>query len=258
MVSMSDKKTKDGKILIFPAATSFLFRLILIFSYDLTDIDAFALPNGRLQTAGSSPIAVGILKTAPALPPINDIRVYSSCAKRVITDTTTSISSKNNDDNEDDQEISGAFAFLLARWERADLLEVRLDATLVACHVLCRFLVYDLTLPKKIVPGFEVFDIILLVDTFSSVAVLALLWTAAGLVTGIFEPTRRRFDPVRVVSTAALIGPVWIVTEIVFRWPPWTTAVYPASLITTLLVGVAGLCATMCLGRIAASMNPTR
>jgi hypothetical protein len=151
-----------------------------------------------------------------------------------------SSSNKNNNKNDDN-----SFSLLLQnRWTAADLVELRLDATLVACHVLARFLVYDLTLPAKDVPGMEVTDVIQRLDTFTSAMVLAVLWIFVGLVvTRLFEDAQSWR---RLAGTTALAAPLWLLLELVLHWP----AAPSSSGIEHVLVGSLGLLGTMSLGRL--------
>ena len=72
--------------------------------------------------------------------------------------------------------------------EQIDPLEIRLDATLLAIYVLCRFLFYDITTGAKQTPRWELHDAIMVLQTFSSAIVLSGLWTMMGVFgTGIFQ-----------------------------------------------------------------------
>eukprot|EP00546_Thalassionema_frauenfeldii_P020760 CAMPEP_0178898688 /NCGR_PEP_ID=MMETSP0786-20121207/2480_1 /TAXON_ID=186022 /ORGANISM="Thalassionema frauenfeldii, Strain CCMP 1798" /LENGTH=168 /DNA_ID=CAMNT_0020569455 /DNA_START=132 /DNA_END=638 /DNA_ORIENTATION=- len=159
-------------------------------------------------------------------------------------------SKKDNDENNN---------FFMDQWSEADFLEIRLDATLAACHALGRFFIYDLTLPKKSIPRFEMEDIIMLADLFSSVIVLTFLWTMVGVfVTGIFQDPARSgdssFDPLRMIVTSSLVGPLWVLVEILFHWPPAGMTVTTAeSMMAAIVVGTIGLCSTMSVGRIFSS-----
>lgn len=132
--------------------------------------------------------------------------------------------------------------FWTKRWEAADQLEIRLDVTLVSCHCLARFLTYDMTLPPKATPAMEVTDVISVIDTFTSALILATLWTAAGLVTRLFEDTTNWS---RLLQTTALAAPLWLCLELVLGWPAagsgWTERI---------ILGALGLLATMSLGRL--------
>ena len=112
---------------------------------------------------------------------------------------------------------SGEEQFWMDRWEAADKLEIRLDATVVSCHTLARFLSYDMTLPPKDVPGFEVADIVMIVDTFTSAVVLSLCWILAGLWSRIFE--KEADDWGTLIQTTVLAAPPWLLLELLFGWP---------------------------------------
>lgn len=149
--------------------------------------------------------------------------------------------------------------FWFARWEAADILEIRLDATLVTCHVLARFLCYDLTLPAKDVPGLNVADVVALLHTFSSAALLCLLWTAAGLIVRLFENVH---DFAKIAETVLLAAPIWILLEQMLGWSytPATVSMqtgYMTSLdvmLEQVILGAVGLLATMTLSRLVPKM----
>jgi len=101
------------------------------------------------------------------------------------------LSNNNNDGNDNNNKINFNsiidFDLLLRRFERADKVEIRNDASLVACYVLCRFLVYDITSGAKIEPGWNIQDFIWLTGTFSSATVLVVYYTIAGLLSQSFQ-----------------------------------------------------------------------
>jgi len=135
------------------------------------------------------------------------------------------------------------------RWEAADKMEIRLDATLVSIHTLARFLAYDVSLPIKEQPGFEIEDIVMLLDTFTSAAVLALLWTVGGLVIGLFEEIETNRQKVgMILATAVLAAPPWLLLEIVLGWPA-----SDGSGLERVVLGTLGLFATMVLARFVSS-----
>ena len=144
----------------------------------------------------------------------------------------------NNDNDDDDDEI---LDFWKERWEAADALEVRLDCTLVTCHTLARFLCFDMTLPAKQVPGLEIADIIMLLHTFSSAVLLALLWTMAGLAVQLFEDAQ---DLYKVSATTILAAPLWILLERALGW-----SLDYDNIVQQILLGSTGLWATMTLSR---------
>ena len=145
---------------------------------------------------------------------------------RVLSQHPTARSLSNNNDNNNENEndesngINGPFDFdlLSRRFDKADKIEMRNDATLVACYVLCRFLVYDITSGAKIEPGWEVQDWIWLTGTFSSATVLVLYYVTAGLLSRTYETNTSfaAFGPspvLRAVINVALCCPVWLATE---------------------------------------------
>ena len=100
-------------------------------------------------------------------------------------------------------------------------LEIRLDTTLASCYALCRFLIYDITTGAKDVPGWQLSDFIMLGGAFSSCIVLSIVWTIAGISTGIFEVRYGDdYDLLKTISTAAIAGPLWLAIETVSGWPP--------------------------------------
>ena len=107
--------------------------------------------------------------------------------------------------------------------EQVDPLEIRLDATLLAIYVLCRFLFYDVTTGVKQTPGWELHDVIMLLQTFSSAIVLAGLWTLVGVFgTGLFQYDTLDVDNElrkRLIANVIISAPLWVVIEIVCGWP---------------------------------------
>ena len=145
----------------------------------------------------------------------------------------------NNDDNGDNNKNDKSlvdFELLSRRFERADKTLIRDEATLVACYVLCRFLVYDISSGAKIEPGWEIQDFIWLTGTFSSATVLVIYYTVAGLLSRSFEeqPDYRSWtsiddgsdskDPsssvVKAVVNVVLCCPIWLATEHLFGFGP--------------------------------------
>ena len=108
--------------------------------------------------------------------------------------------------------------------EQVDPLEIRLDATLLAIYVLCRFLFYDITTGVKQSPGWELHDVIMLLQTLSSAIVLSGLWTLVGVFgTGLFQyDTTLDVDNElrkKLLTNTIISAPLWIVIEIVCGWP---------------------------------------
>lgn len=148
----------------------------------------------------------------------------------------------NNENHEDSSN------FLMNRWKAADTLEIRLDATVAMCHTLARFLSYDMTLTPKETPSWEVADIVMLINTFTSALVLALFWTVAGLITNLFEASDKT-DWSKVTLTALLAAPSWLFLELMLGWPAAEGAADER-----ILLGTLGVWGTMCLGRVVSSL----
>jgi hypothetical protein len=149
--------------------------------------------------------------------------------------------SPQDDDGDDD--------WIAKRLAEADWLEVRLDATLCAIHVLAQFLMVDLTLPRKEIPGYEIVDVVAVLDTFSSAGTLAILWILSGLATRLFQDTS---NTGRLVATAFLAAPLWILVERAF-YRPISAGVEDASLWQAMVLGSLGVFGTMLIGRTASN-----
>lgn len=162
---------------------------------------------------------------------------------------------QSNEQQQHEEKAEGSFVgFLESRWEAADPWEIRSDATIVSCHTLARFLAYDMTTPIKTVPGYEVEDIIALLNTFTSCVVLASLWTIAGLVTRLFETTSEEGGSEdtawgRLVQTTTLAAPPWLILEYIFGWPTFESS----NGAERIFLGSLGLLATMSLARLVSS-----
>lgn len=125
-------------------------------------------------------------------------------------------------------------AWLTERLARADWWEVRSDATLVACYVLARFLMYDVATGVKSMPGWELDDWIRILSTMSSAVVLAGWWTVTGLVvTQSFEVNSDGYDDDREYSSGKSINrliltlvhvmiasPLWLMSEQILHFGP--------------------------------------
>jgi len=127
-----------------------------------------------------------------------------------------------DDDNEND--VSTKNNKIASILEQVDPLEIRLDATLLSIYVLCRFLFYDVTTGVKQTPGWELHDVIMILQTFSSAIVLSGLWTLVGVFgTGLFQyDTNNNVDNnvwKRLLLNAMISAPLWVFLEIVFGWP---------------------------------------
>lgn len=151
------------------------------------------------------------------------------------------------------------------RLELADWLEIRLDATLVVCYVLSRFLLYDVTTGAKAVPGLELHDWIQIWSTVSSASVLALYWTQSGfIVTQSFENSVDKDEGHQlrdcekddgsigssILSSqlaltsvnVTVAAPLWLVTEQALDFgPPGMEAVYSAEVYLPSTVGIASV-----------------
>jgi len=151
--------------------------------------------------------------------------------------TVQSLSNSNNNENNEnnnENENNGDDVFdvglfdldlLARRLDKADKMEMRNDATLVACYVLCRFLVYDISSGAKIAPGWEIQDWIWLTGTFSSATVLVVYYVIAGLLSRTYESntTFAVFGPspvVRALVNVVLCCPVWLATEHLLHFGP--------------------------------------
>mmetsp|Transcript_3775 Transcript_3775/g.6520 ORF Transcript_3775/g.6520 Transcript_3775/m.6520 type:complete len:260 (-) Transcript_3775:62-841(-) len=123
-------------------------------------------------------------------------------------------------DDENDNSTKHKIDFIL---EQVDPLEIRLDATLLAIYVLCRFLFYDVTTGVKQTPGWELHDAIMLLQTLSSAIVLSALWTLVGVFgTGLFQYDATNDDNNvwnKPLINAIISAPLWVLIEVAFGWP---------------------------------------
>eukprot|EP00614_Pseudopedinella_elastica_P020161 CAMPEP_0172648070 /NCGR_PEP_ID=MMETSP1068-20121228/241080_1 /TAXON_ID=35684 /ORGANISM="Pseudopedinella elastica, Strain CCMP716" /LENGTH=253 /DNA_ID=CAMNT_0013462375 /DNA_START=113 /DNA_END=874 /DNA_ORIENTATION=+ len=115
------------------------------------------------------------------------------------------------------------------RLGEANALEVRLDLTILWCHVLARGLVGEiLTRPLKQVPGITPDDLAILLSLVSSASVISFLWCLVGaLLTGQFQSKGLGSYPgargselddlpgylAPTVATCAVAGPLWIAAD---------------------------------------------
>lgn len=146
-------------------------------------------------------------------------------------------SNNNNNDQGPD--------WLGKRLERANFLEIRRDAVLVACFVLCRFFIYDVATGVKSVPGWELLDLVYLTGTVSSAVVLVTYWTIAGLLTRSFESSG--FNPIQTLVNVALSCPIWLATEHLFEFGP--PDIGGTTLGTAVLTGFLSMSSALLLGR---------
>lgn len=164
--------------------------------------------------------------------------------------TGSNISRKANRSEDDDEPGQRQpYGFFSDRIGLADLTEIRLDATLASCYVLCRFLLFDLTTGKKEIPGWELHDVTMLLQTCSSAILLSILWTTAGIFTRTFEKgNNQSLD--KTVATAVVAAPLWLIGESLLGWPPagfdYSNGI---DLTTIVATGSIGLLSVMALGR---------
>eukprot|EP00578_Thalassiosira_sp_NH16_P028086 CAMPEP_0181090022 /NCGR_PEP_ID=MMETSP1071-20121207/7612_1 /TAXON_ID=35127 /ORGANISM="Thalassiosira sp., Strain NH16" /LENGTH=264 /DNA_ID=CAMNT_0023172005 /DNA_START=86 /DNA_END=880 /DNA_ORIENTATION=+ len=126
----------------------------------------------------------------------------------------------NNDGKDQNNSLTGGIVdWISYRLERADFFEIRRDIILVTCFVLGRYLVYDISTGSKLVPGFDIQDIVWLSGTMSSAALLGLYWTAAGLLTRLFETRGAISLPANAVNIA-MCCPLWIASEHFLQFGP--------------------------------------
>jgi hypothetical protein len=158
-------------------------------------------------------------------------------------------SKKDGSDDSNDEMIPDVI-------QNANLLEIRLDATLASCYGLCRFLIYDITTGAKDVPGWQLSDLIMLGGAFSSCIILSLIWSVVGIYTGVFEARYSDdYDLLNIASTAAIVGPLWLIVEIGCGWPPSGVmlandfAADSSITVYTIATGTIGLMSVMCLGK---------
>ncbi len=162
--------------------------------------------------------------------------------------------SNNDDNNENDTSKNLLDLDMLARrLEKADTMEMRNDATLVACYVLCRFLIYDITSGAKVQPGWEIQDWIWLTGTFSSATVLVVYYVVAGLLSRTYESntTFAVFGPspiARALLNVVLCCPVWLVTEHMLGFGPADIG-GGDSLGVTVISGLVGLASFMAVAK---------
>lgn len=113
--------------------------------------------------------------------------------------------------------------YLSSRLDAVNMLEVRLDVTIIWCHVLCRGLLTEiLTRPVKAVPGIVHDDLVIIFHLISSASALSVLWFGFGaFATGQFEGRPKNYDDKNglwdylrpTVTTVALAGPLWVIFD---------------------------------------------
>ena len=154
-----------------------------------------------------------------------------------------------------DQKNDNQPNYIQGKLQDVNQLEIRLDATLASCYNLCRFLIFDVTTGAKDVPGWQLSDLILLGGAFSSCVVLSFIWTVVGVYTGIFED-RDENDLWNVASTASIVGPLWLMVEIIAGWPPSGVLLANelngfnvSDVLNAIATGTLGLASIMCIGK---------
>ena len=163
----------------------------------------------------------------------------------------------NNNENDDKTTIDLVNIFdldlLTRRWNQADKVEIRNDATLVACYVLSRFLVYDITSGAKVQPGWEVQDWIWLTGTFSSAVVLMVYYVIAGLLSRAYESNTAfavagPSPVIRALVNVVLCTPIWLATEHLLGFGP--SDIGGSTLAITVTTGFVGFGSFMALAKI--------
>lgn len=159
-----------------------------------------------------------------------------------------------DEDKEPQEKLS---SILSDRIHNIDVLEVRLDATLASCYGLCRFLIFDLTTGAKDVPGWQLNDFIMLGGAFSSCISLACLWSVVGIAIGTFNDHSAEYDLFKIILNAFIAGPIWLLLEVAFGWPPGGliveydfTSLNIMGLLTHVATGSTGLASIMCFGKV--------
>ena len=188
-----------------------------------------------LISAGSSSI-IGVLSFTSDVPHqyLHHHSTYVASAPISIATTRrtpTSISrsklffgddDNNNNDNKEDytDDNYSTKNWIMTRLEQADLVEVRRDLMLTTCFVLGRYFVYDITTGIKIVPGFDIQDLLWLSGTLSSATLLGIYWTVAGLLTRLFETKSSSTNLIANAVNIAMCCPIWIASEHYFHFGP--------------------------------------
>lgn len=175
----------QSKMTIFRGLATTLF----LFSPPFLEVDCFA----TVEPTSSSTSLVGLRKRT----------IPNSTTK--LCHTGPSSSSSVDDDGGDDGDdaevnkagnISNIQSWLTKRLDRTNLLEVRLDATLISCYVLARFLAYDISSGAKENPGWNIDDWVRILSAISSAIILSFCWTLSGLsITRALTTTWRKKKP---------------------------------------------------------------
>ena len=142
-----------------------------------------------------------------------------------------------------------------------DVLEIRLDATLLACYVLARFLNYDISTGAKAIPGWNLEDWVRIWSAISSAILLSGFWTLNGVfVTQTLVQTRHPGkvdninnnnddDPpgkvdttfLRTLGNLLLTVPLWLLAEEFFQFAPPGLEVYSLEVYWTTALGLASV-----------------
>jgi hypothetical protein len=96
---------------------------------------------------------------------------------------------------------------------------------------------------------------------FSSCIVLASIWCLIGIALGIFEFDTEGSNSLKIILNAFIAGPIWILLEVAFGWPPggviaandFKSVLDTMGLASLVATGTIGLASIMCFGRISTS-----
>ena len=144
--------------------------------------------------------------------------------KRISHDSISSqlfgINNNDDDDIDTDDNNGNNDDLISSRLRRADFEEIKRDIILCSCFVLGRYFIYDISTGAKVVAGFDSQDIIWLSGTLSSAALLGIYWTAAGLLTRLFEARGSSLSLIANLVNIAMCCPLWIATEHFLHFGP--------------------------------------
>lgn len=214
----------------------------------------FLSSSSRETTSIAQAFVVAPSSSNSALVPHHSNHVFNSnppikskLSTRIRRDSRHFLLLLNNSNNDDDNNGDEG-NWIMQRLQRADVLEIRRDAVLVACFVLSRFLVYDILTSVKVTPGWQVQDVVWLTGTFSSAVVLVTYWTIAGLLSRSFEASSTRpYGPIQVLVNVALCCPIWLATEHLLGFGP--PDIGGSTLSEAIASGFLGLASFMTLSR---------
>jgi len=203
--------------------------IFLSSSYNKTGVYAFI----------TSPSSITTLTSPPSL--------ITAKQKRISHDSISSqlfaINNNDGDDGNDTDNNKINNDWVSSRLRRADFEEIQRDIILCSCFVLGRYLIYDISTGAKVVAGFDSQDIIWLSGTLSSAALLGIYWTAAGLLTRLFETTRgiSSLSLMANLVNIAMCCPLWIATEHFLRFGPSDSDIGGSTLDQSIANGFLGL-----------------